>query len=42
MVDGLVALDHVGAGELGDDAVDRLGEHLGIAVADACPRRCRP
>jgi hypothetical protein len=34
VVDGLVALDEVGAGQLGHDTVDRLGEHLGVAVAD--------
>ena len=33
MVDRLVALDEVGAGQLGDDAVDRLREHLGIPSA---------
>ena len=34
VIGGLVPLQHVAAGELGDHAVDRLGEHLGIAVAD--------
>ena len=35
MVDGNVSVHHVGAGELGDDAVDRLGQHLRVGVADA-------
>jgi len=34
VVDRLVTVDDVGAGELGDHTVDRLGKHLGIGVAN--------